>query len=183
MTYTLRRVRADEVDAYRELVLAAYAPTLGMDIHFRAASASRDDVAAHLARNVAFALTNEIDAIVSTISVRFPWGPNPGPYGLPHVGWLATDPGQSRGGLGAEVMRRVERDVLAERLHAPAVSLGTARNHPWLHEFYRRSGYTETGGADLGLGHFTVYYVKPLDPEGFAAWRAQHPDLLKGTLA
>lgn len=42
MSLTFRQVRDDEVDNYLTLVLAAYAPTKSMGIHFDAATTTRE---------------------------------------------------------------------------------------------------------------------------------------------
>lgn len=176
----LRRVREDEAPAYRALLHAAYAPTAEQRIGFQAAGATEEQVLTHLRGNVAWALADAgTDEVAATISVRFPWGPNPGPFPLPHLGWLAVDPARARQGLGTRMMQAVE-EHLHEELHTPAVSLGTAAQLQWLRDFYRRRGYLEGHSTDLGLGHLTVYYVRPLDPAGFAAWSRSHPDLTEG---
>lgn len=30
--------------------------------------------------------------IIATITLRMPWGKQPGPYGVPHIWWFAVDP-------------------------------------------------------------------------------------------
>lgn len=180
----LRRVREAEAEAYRELVQEAYRADLAVGVRFGASGATREDVIAHLRRNLALALVDPAfpEQILATVSIRFPWGPNPGPLDLPHLGWLAADPGRPEQGLGGEVLARVEREVLAEELHAPAVTLGTAQEHPWLGAYYQRRGYRFIGTRDLGLGHLTDYYLRPLDPSGHDAWSAAHRAQLEGLL-
>lgn len=176
----LALIGPDRVDEYRELLQAAYAKNVELGVHFKASDASREDVLAHLRENIAYGITGPDGALISTVSLRMPWGPNPGHLGLPHIGWLATDPSHSGQGLGRELLDALVEQVLAGLLHAPAVSLGTAQDHPWLGAYYQRLGFEPVGSADLGLGHITDFYIRPLDPASYAGWRARHADLLKG---
>lgn len=177
----LRRLGAADADALLAILHAAYAADLELGVRFGASDATRDDVLAHLRGNLAHGLVDPAapERILSTISIRVPWGPNPGPLALPHLGWLAADPACPERGLGSEVLERIE-DVLREQLRAPAVTLGTAREHPWLGDYYVRRGYERIGSRDLGLGHLTDYHLKPLDPAAFETWRAAHVSDLEG---
>lgn len=163
------------VDAYLWLLHDAYQEATGLGVHFKAATATREEVVAHLHGNTAWAFRVGGE-LVTTVSLRWPWGPNPGPYGLPHFGWLAVPPAHKGQGWGARIMGLVETEVLGP-LRLPAVSLGTAEDHPFLGAMYERQGFHAATRTDLGLGHITQYYLKPLDPAGFARWVAQHPDL------
>lgn len=157
----IRVAGPDDLPAYTRLVSGAYEDIRDLGIRFRAASAGEDQVLAHLERNVAYVLEDD-DGLLATVSVRYPWGPDPGPFGLPHLGWIATAPAHRRRGLAQRVMSYVEQDVLRDQLHAPAVSLGTAEHHPWLTQMYLRLGYRPAAKADLGRGHTTVYLKKRL---------------------
>ncbi|MEE6280621.1 GNAT family N-acetyltransferase [Georgenia sunbinii] len=152
----------DDLEAYAQLVSGAYEDIRGLGINFAAASAGHADALEHLRRNVAYVLVAD-QQLVATVSVRYPWGPNPGPFGLPHLGWIATAPSHRRRGLAQSLMTTVEEE-LRDRLHAPAVSLGTAEHHPWLTEMYTRLGYRPAGTTDLGRGHTTLYLTKQLAP-------------------
>lgn len=158
---TIRIAGPDDLPAYARLVSGAYQDIRDLGIRFLAASATDEQVLEHLERNVAYVL-EEDGELVTTLSVRYPWGPNPGPFGVPHLGWIATDPGHQRRGLAQRLMTYVEQEVLRDRLHAPAVSLGTAEHHPWLTAMYVRLGYQPAGTAELGRGHTTVYLKKQL---------------------
>lgn len=183
---------------YRELLHAAYAEPERLGVHFAAATADDAQIARHLRENLAYGLT--VDAItadatgagaasagatpaatlVGSISLRLPWGPNPGHLGLPHIGWLAAHPTLAPKGTGALLIQALIDQVLIPQLHAPAVSLGTAADHPWLGAYYQRLGFEPVGSADLGLGHLTNFYLRPLDPPAYAGWRTRHADLLEG---
>lgn len=165
MGRVIRTATEQDVDAYAALVGDAYGEIRELGINFAAATAGREQVERHLRENVAFVL-DDGGELAATVSVRFPWGPNPGPYGLPHLGWIATAPARKRQGLAQRLISHVE-EFLREQLHAPAVSLGTAENHPWLTAMYTGLGYRQTGTADLGRGHVTVYLTKVLDAAAY----------------
>ncbi|WP_020619387.1 GNAT family N-acetyltransferase [Paenibacillus daejeonensis] len=147
-----------------DLSLRAYAPIRELGIHFAAATADLALVEKNLTNNMCFVMEEE-GRIVSTISVRMPWGPQAGPYGLPHLWWFASDPDAGRKGIGREMITWCEETMLRDTLKAPAVSLGTADKHPWLIEMYERRGYEVQGSKDLGRGHLTIFMKKILIPE------------------
>lgn len=173
MTTTFRRISPDEVRSYRTLVQAAYAQVSELGVHFAAADASEAAFEAHLRQNVAWGHYDDGE-LVATASIRFPWGPNPGGFNLPHFGWIAVDPKRAHQGRGERIIADVEA-LLRDELHAPAVSLGTAQDHPWLADYYCRQGFRPAGQVDLGLGHITSYFIKPLSEPAFQRWLNQNP--------
>ena len=85
-----------------------------------------------------------------------------GPFGVPHIG-LHTDPDKAHQGNATKLLHYVEIEILTKLLHAPAVTLGTAKSHPWLAAMYRHLGFTEVGEKQLaGKKHVTVYFKKEL---------------------
>lgn len=177
---TLLSLAVDRLAEYRALLHRAYAQNARHGVHFAAATASDEQIARHLRENLAFGIQDERGTLLGSISLRLPWGPNPGHLGLPHIGWLAADPDLAPRGTGALLLEALVDQVLRPQLHAPAVSLGTASDHPWLGAYYQRHGFTPVGSADLGLGHITDFYVRPLDPDAYDGWRLRHADLLEG---
>lgn len=179
----LRPLGPERADEYRTLLHSAYAQNLRLGVRFHASEASREDVLKHLRENIAFGLEDQDRTLLSTVSLRMPWGPNPGHLGLPHIGWLATDPAHAGQGLARTILDAVATQFVDGVLHAPAVSLGTAQDHPWLGAYYGRLGFESVGSRDLGLGHITDFYLRPLDEVAYADWRTRHADLLKGLTA
>lgn len=147
-----------------DLSLRAYEPIRQLGIHFAAATADLALVEKNLTNNMCFVMEEE-GRIVSTISARMPWGPQAGPYGVPHLWWFASDPDAGRKGIGREMIDWCETTMLRDTLKTPAVSLGTADKHPWLIEMYERRGYEIQGSKDLGRGHITIFMKKILIPE------------------
>lgn len=145
------------------LTLRAYAPNRELGINFAAATADLDLVERNLRDNVCYVRETK-GQIQATLSLRMPWGNQPGPFGVPHIWWFAVDPLIEEKGIGTKFMKWIEEEVLLEQLRVPAVSLGTADSHPWLVEMYERKGYVRAGEANLGKGHTTVYLAKPILP-------------------
>ncbi len=172
MSLTFRQVRDDEVDSYLPLVLAAYAPTLSMGIHFDAATTTREKALLHLQNHGVYGLYQD-NCMVASVTLRYPWGPLPGPFGLPHIGWFAAHPDYPGHHYGRKILQLLEQEILIGQLRAPAVSLGTAINHPWLIEMYQKRGFVPMHQADLGKGHITLYMKKILDEAAHQRWLAR----------
>lgn len=172
MQLDFRQVREDEVDVYLALMHAAYAPVKALGIKFDAATADRATALRHLQNHGVYALYMR-DQMVSSVTVRYPWGPLPGPFGLPHIGWFGAHPRYRGEQRGRQIYDWVETHILREQLRAPAVSLGTAINHPWLIPFYQQYGFEPSHEADLGKGHITLFMKKILDSAAHSAWLAR----------
>ena len=74
-------------DAYLALMLAAYAPSRKLGVHFDAATATSEKVEQHLQQHGVYGLFID-NELAASITLRYPWGPLPGPFGLPHIGWF-----------------------------------------------------------------------------------------------
>ncbi|AKE25791.1 sulfur-containing aminoacid acetyltransferase SnaB [Bacillus subtilis] len=143
------------------LTLRAYEPIRKLGIRFAAAHADLDLVLQNIRKNACYVM-EEDGRIIATITLRMPWGKQPGPYGVPHIWWFAVDPGTGKKGIGTKLLQWLEETILRDTLKVPFVSLGTADKHPWLIEMYERKGYVRSGEQDLGKGHITVYMKKQL---------------------
>ncbi|MEC0434755.1 sulfur-containing aminoacid acetyltransferase SnaB [Bacillus subtilis] len=143
------------------LTLRAYEPIRKLGIRFAAAHADLDLVLQNIRENACYVM-EEDGRIIATITLRMPWGKQPGPYGVPHIWWFAVDPGTGKKGIGTKLLQWLEETILRDTLKVPFVSLGTADKHPWLIEMYERKGYVRSCEQDLGKGHITVYMKKQL---------------------
>ncbi len=152
-------INEDRAREYHALITDAYASTLALGINFKASTVSIDEIILHLQSTAVYGI--EMDGqLVSTLSIRFPWSHNPAPYRYPHLGWLATGSQYKKQGLNLKLYNWVEENILKAQLRAPSVTLGTAKSHPWLVEFYQKIGFKEIGTAELGRGHTTIYMEK-----------------------
>jgi len=173
MTEHFRQLDLSDRDPYLALMLAAYAPSLQLGVHFDAATATPAKVEQHLQAHGVYGLFVD-DQLAASITLRYPWGPLPGPFGVPHIGWFGAHPrfrGQQR---GRQIYDWVESRIVRDMLRAPAISLGTAIHHPWLIDVYQQWGFTAQHQADLGKGHITLFMKKILDETAHARWLA-HP--------
>ncbi|WP_409076139.1 GNAT family N-acetyltransferase (plasmid) [Pantoea sp. C3] len=178
MPLAFRQVKEDEVDEYLSLMLAAYAAVKALGIHFDAATADRDKALRHLQSHGVYALYKD-KVMVSSVTVRYPWGPLPGPFGLPHIGWFGADPDYAGQGFGQQILQHLEQDILIGQLRAPAVSLGTATRHPWLKEMYLKRGFMPMHTTDLGKGHITLYMKKVLNSALHETWLSRQSHQLQ----
>lgn len=172
MTPYFRRLNLDDKQEYLSLMLAAYAPIKDLGIHFDAANADLERATKHLDEHAVFALFDG-QRMVASVTLRFPWGPLPGPMGLPHIGWFGTHPEYKGRSLGKQLLEWIENHILIGELKAPAYSLGTAVSHPWLREMYIKLGFQPVFTRDLGKGHITLYMKKILDEKRHAEWLAR----------
>lgn len=68
--------------------------------------------------------------------------------------------GRRQKGIGSRLLDFIEQDIARDQLKCPAVTLGTAIEHPWLPQLYENRGYEKIAETDLGLGHITAYFKK-----------------------
>ncbi|MEZ3498396.1 GNAT family N-acetyltransferase [Pantoea sp. KPR_PJ] len=163
MTDRFRQLNAEDTPAYYALVHAAYASARELGINFDAATASEQQMQCHIATHGVYGMFRD-DELVASVTLRYPWGPLPGPFGLPHIGWFATAPHYRGQRLGVILLDWLELRVLHDQLRAPAYSLGTAESHPWLIPLYEAMGFEKASKKDLGKGHITVYMKKTIYP-------------------
>jgi GNAT superfamily N-acetyltransferase len=164
VTQNFRLAMLEDAEELLALSLEAYEPIRQLGIHFAAATADIDTVRKNIANNACYVMEQD-GRMIATVSVRMPWGPQPGPFGLPHIWWFAVNPKTGQKGIGSTLLHWVEETVIRDTLKAPAVSLGTADKHPWLLQMYERKGYAQAGQKDLGKGHITVFMRKELRSE------------------
>ncbi|WP_437610110.1 GNAT family N-acetyltransferase [Erwinia sp. V71] len=179
MTAVYRALTLADREAYLALMLAAYAPVKALGIHFDAATADGEKVTRHLQQHGVYALFID-QRMVSSVTLRYPWGPLPGPFGLPHIGWFGADPAFNGHSYGRKLLNWLEQEVLLAQLKAPAYSLGTAISHPWLKEMYQKLGFQPQHTTDLGKGHITLYMKKVLDEARHHEWLARQERHLTG---
>lgn len=165
-----RLISCSDIPAYQQLLHRSYQATSQLGIHFAAATVESEEIVHHIDSNAVYIIEKD-NKLISTLSIRFPWGNNPGPYGLPHLGWFATDPIYKGQGYGNALWDWVEKEVLINQLKLPAVTLGTAANHPWLANIYRKKGYQQIGQVNLTSDHTTLYFEKILNHKNYSEWK------------
>jgi len=164
MKKVFRLATLEDAEQLLDLTFRAYEPIRRLKINFAAAKADINLVKQNISNNACYVYEQE-GVIIATVSIRMPWGLQPGPFGVPHIWWFAVDPSLGQKGVGSNLLRWVEEKILQDTLKAPAVSLGTADTHPWLIDMYERKGYVQAGDRNLGKGHKTVFLCKVLRPD------------------
>lgn len=157
-----RLIRRDEAKELLYLLHDAYQADTVLGIHFKAATVSLAEVLQHIDEIPTF-ITAIDGEIVATVSVRLPWSNEPGPYVMPHLGWVATKREHAHQGYASQLIDWVEKNYLRNSLRAPQVSLGTALEHPWLSRFYQKKGFKQVEVVRKFSDHQTVYLVKNID--------------------
>ena len=161
MSEVFRPLAEKDIETFQRFLTAAYADDLQYGIRFQAAFATVEDIKKHLAGNPCYILERDGE-IISSCSLRMPWGPNPGPDVFPHLGWVSTHPRYKQQGFSSRMLDWVEQEILIKQCKAPAVTLGTAEEHPWLIRMYEKRGYVAYEKRRLHEDHVTVYMKKVL---------------------
>lgn len=159
---TNRFIKKNEVKELQLLLHEAYKSDTQLGINFQAARVTLQQIDEHI-ENTATFVTEINHTIVATVSVRLPWSKNPGPYAIPHLGWVATHSQFSKQGYATQLIDWVEKEYIQKQLKAPMVSLGTAVEHPWLKRFYTSVGCQPVEMVQKTPDHLTVYMVKVLN--------------------
>lgn len=159
---TFRRLQMSDQPAYQDLIHSAYGSIDQSVVSFDAASESHADNIHWLETVPTFGLFNKDGDLVSGVSLRYPWGPEPGPKAYPHIGRLATHADFKGHGYARITFDYIEV-YLRDELKCPMVTLGTADQLPWLVAMYERWGFVEFDRKRLGnKKHITVYLQKEL---------------------
>lgn len=156
----LKLTRPDQAAALTTLLHDAYLADEKLQIHFGAAKVTEAQVAQHILTTPTFALIADNGALMATTSVRLPWSENPGPFKLPHLGWVATNPAYQHHGYAKTMISTVIEQVIQETLNAPAASLGTAVEHPWLQKAYESLGFVHVQTVSKFPDHQTAYLLR-----------------------
>ncbi|WP_281165772.1 GNAT family N-acetyltransferase [Liquorilactobacillus sicerae] len=133
-------------------------------VHFKTAYVDKKIVEKHLQAMPTFAYRNKEGKLVSTISVDLPWIKDmKNLFLLPHINWFATDPEYKNLGYGKKIMNEVIKKYICCELKAPAVTLDTAINHPWLKYYYSSLGFLPIKRMRIVEDHESIYMIKILN--------------------
>ena len=155
-----RLLNVNDGHEYAALVHDAYQADGELGIDFAAVTLPEEKLIRGLILNPTYGLFIE-GRLVSAITLRMPWVKKPGPYGVPHLGWVSTRPEEKHKGYARKLFFLLEEQVLKEELRTPAVTLGTAAEHPWLVKMYESWGFeTVETKTRPGNTHQTVYIKK-----------------------
>ncbi|MDP4319596.1 GNAT family N-acetyltransferase [Staphylococcus aureus] len=168
MTKTMIRLASEQdAEKLQQLMHEAFTPLREVGIDWPSVNANLDAVKENIDKNTTFVMTID-DEIISTITVRYPWGSVKSISGYPFVWWFATNPEYEGKGYGSQLLTYVEEAFLRDTLKSAAVTLGTsARLHPWLLKIYEKRGYEIYSEHENDDGDLGVIMRKVLIPERF----------------
>lgn len=159
---TYRQLTKDDGAAYFKVLVEGYASNLEMGVDFSASHMTEAEATDWVAEHPTYGLFVDGE-LASSITLRMPWGPNPGPREFPHIGHFVTSPRFKKQGYAKKILAWVETAVLRDQLKSPLVTLGTADTHPWLKDMYLSMGFTITKVTQLpGKKHHTIYFEKKI---------------------
>lgn len=148
--------------AYYEVLHEGYASNVAYGVDFSANRMTKEEALAWVITHPTYGLFVD-GQLASSITLRMPWGPKPGPSKYPHIGHFVTSPRFKQQGYAKKLLHWLETVILYETLKSPFVTLGTADNHPWLKDMYLHLGFTITHKVQLpGLSHKTIYFEKKI---------------------
>lgn len=157
-----RQLTAQDGPAYYKVLHEGYASNLEHGVDFSASHMTEADALDWVNTHPTYGLFVD-GQLASSITLRMPWGPKPGPREYPHIGHFVTSPRFKQQGYAKKMLQWLETSVLRNQLKAPIVTLGTADTHPWLKDMYISLGFTITKITQLpGLSHKTIYFEKKI---------------------
>lgn len=100
--------------------------------------------------------------LVSSISFCMPWIKYSTPDKFPHIAHFVTAPEFKGKGYARETLGYAE-ELLINQFKTPAVTLGTAKEHPWLPKMYESFGFKAYDKVHFrGKQHTTILFKKDL---------------------
>ena len=100
--------------------------------------------------------------LVSSITFCMPWVKYSTPDKFPHIAHFVTAPAFKGKGYARETLGYAE-ELLKTQFKTPAVTLGTAKEHPWLPKMYESFGFKAYDKVHFrGKQHTTVLFKKDL---------------------
>ena len=156
-----RQLTVDDAAEYHEVLIAGYAENKNYPISFDAINFSQEESRAWILKYPVFGLYVD-SSLVCSISFRMPWIFKATPDVYPHIAHFVTAPEHKGKGYAREVLTEAE-NLLRNVYKTPAVTLGTAAEHPWLAKMYESFGFKEFKRTQLpGKVHTTIFFKKTL---------------------
>lgn len=157
-----RRLEEKDKEEWFNVLHAGYQSLKELPISFDAITAPKEKAFTWFEEHPAYGWFVD-GRLAASVSLRMPWSLLPGPKKYPHIGWFVTEPSFRKKGYGKKLISALEEEVLKKELKAPAVTLGTAKEHPWLVFYYESLGFEAFDTVQLkGKLHHTVFLIKRL---------------------
>lgn len=158
----LERASIYDTERLHRLLHDAHKINNELGIHFTTGNVSKERVRQHIESVPTYVYKDDKNELICTASVELPWT-SAGMFYLPNIGWLATNPKYKNKGFGRKIIKDVVEQYVKNILKAPAVTLDTANNHPWLKGFYISLGFSPLTKVRLVSDHESIYMIKIID--------------------
>ncbi|WP_058302902.1 GNAT family N-acetyltransferase [Gorillibacterium timonense] len=170
MSEQFRRAKREDAEHLQAVIHEAYVLIRELKLNWPAANADVTQVRENVEKNECYVL--EADGrIVATITLSKEEEVK-AVTDLPFIKWFAVDPTEQGKGYGDKLLAWVETAIIRDQVGAPAVTLGTAENHPWLLPMYERRGYESIYSFDAGTGEGPMHLLrKVVNPDLIEIWR------------
>jgi GNAT superfamily N-acetyltransferase len=161
MSEVFRQAELKDAEQLVDIIYRAYHLIRELGLQWPAATADLALVQDNITANECYVLEKD-GAIVGTVTLS-KVDEIRNLTGLPFVKWFAVNPDHSGQGFGGKLLDWVEEHVIYGRLGSSAVTLATAKKHPWLVQMYERRGYERFMELDGQNGDGIMYLLrKPL---------------------
>ena len=105
----IRIANMEDAEELHQLMYDAFTPLRELGIDWPSVNADLEMVKNNLENNTTFVMVKG-NEIISTITVRYPWGSVRSISGYPLYGGFATKPSYDGQGYGSQLLRYVEED-------------------------------------------------------------------------
>ena len=156
-----RQLTVEDTAEYHKVLIDGYAAIKDFPITFDAIDFTEEESKEWIETYPVYGLY--IDGqLVSSITFCMPWGKYSTPDKFPHIAHFVTAPAFKGKGYARETLGYAE-ELLKTQFKTPAVTLGTAKEHPWLPKMYESFGFKAYDQVHFrGKQHTTVLFKKDL---------------------
>lgn len=158
MSEGFRQAQLEDAEQLVDIIHRAYHLIRELGLHWPAATADLALVQDNIRSNACYVLEKN-GAIVATVT-RSKSDEISKQTGIPFIKWFAADPDYRGQGYGGQLLDWVEEHVIHGQLGATAVTLATAKKHPWLVQMYEQRGYEVFKELDGQQGDGIMYLLK-----------------------
>ncbi|MFF2908887.1 GNAT family N-acetyltransferase [Paenibacillus sp. NPDC057934] len=158
MSEVFRQADLKDAEQLVDIIYRAYHLIRELGLHWPAATADLALVQENVTLNECYLL--EKDGVILATVTLSKGDEISQRTGIPFVKWFAVDPNYSGQGYGGKLLDWVEEHIIHDRLGASAVTLATAKKHPWLVQMYERRGYERFMELEGRDGDGLMYLLK-----------------------
>ena len=156
-----RQLTVADTAEYHKVLIDGYAAIKDYPITFDAINFTEEESKEWIENYPVYGLYIDGE-LVSSITFCMPWVKYSTPDKYPHIAHFVTAPAFKGKGYARETLGHAE-ELLKEQFKTHTVTLGTAKEHPWLPKMYESFGFTEYDKVHFrGKQHTTILFKKEL---------------------